>query len=95
MYNEKKTLAGGANSETVATSNYPGSSGVTSGNATVTPFAVTSEFADTSKGPYSWKVVYTTTDAGHSGKQSTCTTGSTESFSITLTNDPGPGTNLP
>ena len=43
---------------------------------------------------YSWKVVYTpnAADTSHTGKQSAC---SAEHFTITYTNDNGPGTNLP
>ena len=43
---------------------------------------------------YSWKAVYTpaATDTAHSGKQSAC---DAERFTITYTNDNGPGTNLP
>ena len=66
----------------------------------VTPYEIATAYADASgstKGAYSWKVVYTPAsgDTAHTGKQSACTSGSTESFSITYTNDPGPGTDLP
>jgi hypothetical protein len=49
---------------------------------------------DSLTGPYSWKVVYTPAagDTAHTGKQSSC---NAEHFSITYTNDSGPGTALP
>ena len=100
LYTERKTLTGGSNSETVSTSNYASSAGVTPSGGTVTPFAITTAYAgaaDSVEGPYSWKVVYTPAigDSAHTGRQSACTTDSTEKFSITYTNDAGPGSNLP
>ena len=46
---------------------------------------------DSTKGPYSWKVVYTpaASDTAHKGKQSSC---DAEHFSTKYTNDPGPNT---
>jgi hypothetical protein len=58
---------------------------------------LTSAYADAAnavKGPYSWKVTYTpaVTDTGHLPSSSSC---DEEHFSITYTNDNGPGTDLP
>jgi hypothetical protein len=77
---------------------------VPSGNMTAevsttntTSFTIPTNYADAAgsiKGPYSWKIVYTpaAADTAHTGKQSAC---DAEHFSITYTNDPGPGTALP
>ena len=97
LYSEQQTLDGGSHSEEVATSNYPGSTAVEpDGTTTVTPYAVTTDYDDTAgstAGPFYWKVVYTPddTDTAHTGIQSAC---GAEQFSITYTNDPGPGTDL-
>ena len=82
VYTETKTLTGGANSETVGTNN--------------TTFEITTAFGDAADSvkAYSWKIVYTpaAADTAHTGKQSAC---NAEHFSITYTNDNGPGTALP
>jgi hypothetical protein len=80
LYHEQKAIAGGNPSEEVGTSN--------------TSVEITTGYGDaaaSTKGPYSWKVVYAPsgTDTAHTGSSSSCTTGHTESFSITYTNDPG------
>ena len=93
LYTETETLAGDLPTEEVSTSN---------GNdrpndpATDPPdYAVTTDYdddADSVKGPYSWKVVYT---PGPNGQPPTLATESScdaENFSITYTNDPGPTT---
>jgi len=84
LYTESKTLTGGAATEEVGTTN-------------TTAFKITTGYLDPAgsiKGAYSWKVVYTpaAADTAHTGKQSSC---DAEHFSITYTNDPGPGSNLP
>jgi hypothetical protein len=84
LYSEEKTLTGGSPSEEVGTTN-------------TTTFTITTGYADPAgsvAGPYSWKVVYTpsASDTAHTGKQSSC---DAEHFSITYTNDSGPGSNLP
>jgi hypothetical protein len=83
LYHEDVAVTGGAPSEEVGTSN--------------TTFTITTGYddpADSIAGPYSWKVVYTpnASDQSHTGKQSAC---DAEHHSITYTNDPGPGTDLP
>ena len=98
LYSQRVTLGTGlGTSAEVSTSNYTGSTGVTPGGGTVTPYSITTGYDDAAgsvKGPYSWKVVYTphANDSAHTGKQSAC---DAERHSITYTNDPGPGTNLP
>jgi hypothetical protein len=81
-YHEAKSITGGATTEEVATNN--------------TTFNITSLYTDAASAvvAYSWKIVYTpsATDTSHTGKQSAC---NAEHFSITYTNDNGPGTNLP
>jgi hypothetical protein len=102
-YSERVTIAAGHISGGVAevnTSNYTGSTGVKPGGGAVAPFSITTGYADaaaSSSGSYSWKVVYTPagSDQVHTGKQSACTSGSTETFSITYTNDNSGGSNLP
>jgi hypothetical protein len=99
-YTERRTLAGDANSEQLGTRNYPGSGASAVPGFTWAPFVISTDYTDSagsSSGAFSWKVVYTpgSTDTAHTGKQSSCTAGSTESFSVTYTNDPGPGTDLP
>ena len=87
---ETKTLTGGAATEEVSTSNTGSGAG---------SFKITTEYGDAnpaSKGPFSWKVVYTpaAADTAHTGKQSSCASAaSTESFTINYHNDAGPGTN--
>jgi hypothetical protein len=83
LYTETKTLTGGSPTEEVSTNN--------------TQFHITTGYTDAAgsvAGPYSWKVVYTPAagDTAHTGKLSTC---DSEHFSITYTNDPGPGSDLP
>jgi hypothetical protein len=83
LYTETKNIAGGSPTEEVGTNN--------------TTFNITTGYADpanSTKSPYSWKVVYTpgASDTAHTGKQSVC---NAEHFSITYTNDNGPGTDLP
>ena len=100
-YEERQTLTGGTNDETVSTHNYTGSTAKkTDGATTVVPFSVTTDYTDAAgntTATYSWKVVYTPAsgDTTHTGKRSACTTGSTEKFQTTYTNDAGPGTALP
>lgn len=83
LYSETVSVAGGATSREVSTSNAgSGASGLT----------ITSGYTDaagSTKGPYSWKVVYTpgATDTAHTGTQSSC---DAEHFGITYTNDAGP-----
>src|SRR5262249_36286796 len=96
LYTEEVTLGSNLGTSTEAsTSNYPGSSGVKPGGGAVVPFRVTTAYADanTSKGPYYWKVVYTpaAADTAHTGKQSNCS----ENHSYAYTNDNSGGTNLP
>jgi hypothetical protein len=84
LLSQSRTLTGGSNSEEVGTTN-------------TTAFNITTLYTDaagSTKGAYSWKVVYTpaAADTAHTGKQSTC---DAEHFSITYTNDPGPGVALP
>ncbi|HEX7197156.1 MAG TPA: hypothetical protein VF364_10055 [Candidatus Limnocylindria bacterium] len=81
-YTETKTITGGSASEEVSTNN--------------TTFNITSLYTDPADTvvTYSWKIVYTpaAADTAHTGKQSAC---NAEHFSITYTNDGGPGTDLP
>ncbi len=80
-YSETKTLTGGNPTEEVGTNN--------------TNFNITTLYTDAGTVvAFSWKVVYTPAvgDTAHTGKQSAC---DAEHFSITYTNDPGPGANLP
>jgi hypothetical protein len=82
VYSEQATLTGGSHSEEVSTDN--------------TTFAVTTAYddaADSVAGPYSWLVVYTPAsgDTAHTGIQSVC---DAEHFSVTYTNDAGPGSAL-
>jgi hypothetical protein len=88
LYSETVSVAGGASSREVSTSNAGSASG---------GFTITSGYDDAAgsiAGPYSWKVTYTpgAADTAHKGSQSTC---DAEHFGITYTNDPGPGTDLP
>jgi hypothetical protein len=83
VYDETVNLTGGAASEAVSTDN--------------TTFNITTLYddpADSVAGAYSWLVTYTpdAADTSHTGVQSVC---DAEHFSITYTNDPGPGTDLP
>jgi hypothetical protein len=89
LYTETKTITGGTPSQEVSTNN------------TSVSTAVVTDYADAANSVkpggtevYSWKVVYTpaANDPSHTGKQSAC---SAEHFTITYTNDNGPGTNLP
>lgn len=81
-YTETKNITGGSPSEEVGTNN--------------TTFSITSLYTDPADTvvTYSWKIVYTPAagDTAHTGKQSAC---NAEHFSITYTNDAGPGTDLP
>jgi hypothetical protein len=83
VFSQTLILQGGAPSEEVSTTN-------------TTSFKVLTGYTDPpgSVVAYSWKVVYTpaATDTAHTGKQSAC---NAENHTITYTNDPGPGTNLP
>lgn len=99
-YTERRTLAGGTNSEEVSTRNYPGSGAAAVPNFTWSAFPISTGYDDlpgSSTNGYSWKVVYTpaSADTAHTGKQSACTAASTETFSVTYTNDKGPGSDLP
>jgi hypothetical protein len=83
LYTETKSITGGSPTEEVSTNN--------------TSFTITTGYTDAANstaGPYSWKVVYTPAagDTAHTGKQSAC---DAEHFDIDYTNDSGPGTNLP
>ncbi len=83
LYEETVGITGGSPSEEVGTSN--------------TTFEVTTGYNDAAgsiAGPYSWRVTYTpnASDTAHTGARSTC---DSEHFSITYTNDPGPGADLP
>jgi hypothetical protein len=94
QYSERQTLTGGSHSEELGTHNYTGSTAKTPGGATVTPYREDTAYADgagSGLGPFSWKVVYTLAagDTAHLPVSSTCTTGHTESHSITYQNDPG------
>lgn len=79
LYTESKTLNGLANSETVSTNN--------------TTVAVDSSGETSPIGPFYWRVTYTlaTGDTAHTGRVSDCA----ESFSITFSNDSGPGDVFP
>jgi hypothetical protein len=84
LFSQTVTVPGGAPSAEVSTTN-------------TTSFTITTGYADPAnsvKGKYSWKIVYTpgAADTAHTGKQSAC---DAENFTITYTNDPGPGTALP
>ena len=96
-YSERYTIlaADEANSIEKGTHNYPGSTATTPSGGTVTPYNITTGYADAANstvGQHAWKVVYTPTDSAHTGKQSAC---NVEHFNTTYTNDNGPGTNLP
>jgi hypothetical protein len=97
LYSEEVTLGSNLGTSTEAsTSNYTGSSGVKPGGGAVSPFRVTTAYADpagSTKGPYYWKVVYTpaAADTSHTGKQSNCS----ESHTYTYTNDNSGGSSLP
>ena len=82
FYTETKTITGGTPSQEVSTNN--------------TTVPITTLYTDPANTAvtFSWKVVYTpaASDTAHTGKQSAC---NAERFTITYTNDPGPGTNLP
>jgi hypothetical protein len=82
LYDETVDVTGGTPSEEVGTSNTGGASGLTITSAYDDP-------ADSTKGPYSWLVVYTpaAADTAHTGTQSSC---DAEHFGITYTNDNGP-----
>ena len=83
-YTEKVTLVGGGQDETVGTSNNP---------SNPNRFEITTDYPDaTTKGPYSWKVVYDPKNATFIGRQSSC---DAEHFSIPFVNDPGPGVKFP
>jgi len=98
LYEERVTLGTGlGTSVEVSTSNFTASTGGKPGGGSVVPYAITTGYADAAssvKQPFAWKVVYTpnASDTAHTGKQSAC---NAERFSITYTNDNGPGTNLP
>ena len=82
MFAQTVPVPGGAPSAEVSTTN--------------TTFHIDTGYVDppNSVKTYSWKIVYTPSpaDTGHRGKQSAC---DAERFSVTYTNDPGPGTDLP
>jgi len=76
------------------THNDPGSTALTPGGVTVTPYREPTGYADaadTTTGARSWKVVYTPLagDTAHTGSSSACTAGHTEKHTYTYTNDPG------
>jgi len=102
LYSERVSLGTGLGTSTeVSTHNYFGSTANTPGNVTVTPFPVTTAYADaagstkpaTAGQAYFWKVVYTlaSADTGHTGRQSNCL----ESHHYTYTNDNSGGTVSP
>jgi hypothetical protein len=87
VYSRTKSLTGGALTEVVSTDNT---------GSGANQFKITTAYTDgtSSKGPFTWKVVYTP-PAGSAfvGRQSSCATAaSTESFTINYHNDEGPGT---
>jgi hypothetical protein len=79
---QTKNVTGGTPSEELSTTN--------------TTVAITTLYTDPpgTQVSYSWLVVYTpgAADTAHTGKKSAC---NAENFTITYTNDPGPGTDLP
>jgi hypothetical protein len=83
FYTEEKAITGGSPTQEVSTS-----------NTTVPITTLYTDPANNTTVTFSWKVVYTpaAADTAHTGKQSAC---SAERFTITYTNDPGPGTDLP
>jgi hypothetical protein len=83
LFSQLVDVPGGAPSAEVSTTNAS--------------FTIATGYADPAnsvKGKFSWKIVYTPAagDTAHTGKQSAC---DAENFTITYTNDPGPGTALP
>ena len=89
-YTQTLVPQGGALTEELNTTNTGSGAG---------GFKITTDYSDAnpaSKGPFSWKVVYTPPAGAFLGKQSSCATvDSSETFSINYHNDAGPGTNLP
>jgi len=85
LFSQTVSVPGGAPSAEVSTTNT--GAGLTISTGYTDP-------ANSVKGKYSWKIVYTpaAADTAHTGKQSAC---DAENFTITYTNDPGPGTGLP
>ena len=87
-YNQTVSVPGGASFAEVSTSNTGSGAGM---------FKITTLYPDgtSSKGAFSWKVVYTPAvgDSAHLGVQSSCSSATnTESFTINYHNDPGPNT---
>jgi hypothetical protein len=100
LYSERVTLGTSLGTSTsVSTSNYNNSAGVKPAGGTVSPFSVTTAYADSAgstkpaTGAFRWKVIYTVAgaDTGHTGRQSNCL----ESHSYTYTNDNSGGTVSP
>jgi hypothetical protein len=98
LYTERQSIGSSGSSQEVKTHNYFGSTALTPGGLTVSPFSVDTGYTDaansvkpSSSTKYSWKVVFTPDDQGHTGIQSACT----ETHSITYTNDNSGGTSLP
>jgi hypothetical protein len=99
LYKQTITGVGGAHSVEVGTSNPGGGDTGTTSYKEATAYA---DAADSTVGPYSWKVVYTpaAADTAHLGRQSSCTAAgpnnsppaSIEKHSITYTNDNSGGT---
>lgn len=89
-YTQTLVPQGGQLTEELSTTNTGSGAGT---------FKITTDYTDAnpaSKGPFSWKVVYTPPAGAFLGKQSSCASAdSTESFTINYHNDAGPGTNLP
>jgi hypothetical protein len=90
LYQETQTVTGGATSEEHSTSN-PGGGDTTGGLPA--SLALTTGYADAAGSTKvgSWKIVYTpnASDLAHTGSQSACTTGHSENFTTTYTNDAG------
>jgi hypothetical protein len=93
LYPNATCTGGAVFSQTI---NIPGGSPSAEVSTTNTgAFTIPTGYADPANsltGKYSWKIVYTPADVVHTGKQSAC---DAENFTITYTNDPGPGTALP
>jgi len=93
LYANANCAGGALFSQTVSVPGGAPSAEVSTTNTTPISTAYTDP-AGSVKAPFSWKIVYTpgAADTAHTGKQSAC---GAENFSITYTNDPGPGTALP
>jgi hypothetical protein len=93
LYNNPTCTGGAVFTQVVAVPGGAPSAEVSTTNTT--SFVISTNYADPANsvtGKFSWKIVYTPADLVHTGKQSAC---DAENFTITYTNDPGPGTALP